>query len=81
MENHVNVNEIGVLNGIGLFFNKIIQKHQNSALLYTHNLLCGIMRADALLKVSSASFSILETRTLHVGMSWIRPITCPAVHT
>lgn len=35
----------------------------------------------ALLSVSSASRSILEIRLLHVGMSWMRPMTWPAVHT
>lgn len=39
------------------------------------------MRFDALEMVSIASFSMRETRSSQVGMSWMRPMTWPAVHT
>lgn len=35
----------------------------------------------ALINVSSASRSMRLTSSSHVGISWMRPITWPAVHT
>lgn len=38
-------------------------------------------RDDALDSVSMASRSMRCTSSAHVGISWMRPMTCPAVHT
>jgi hypothetical protein len=53
----------------------------SSSLMYDHSLLDTVIKEDALLMVSSASLSILLHNSAHDGMSWIRPITCPAVQT
>lgn len=49
--------------------------------IIAYNLEGAVNRASLSVNVSCASFSILATSSLHVGMSWIRPMTWPAVHT
>lgn len=44
-------------------------------------LLVVVNREEVLRRVSSASASIRWIRALHDGMSWINPMTWPAVHT
>lgn len=44
-------------------------------------LFSSTIRLCTFVRLSMASFSIRETRSAHVGMSLIRPTTCPAVHT
>lgn len=41
----------------------------------------GWMRESLSFSADSASFSMRLTKTSHVGMSWMSPMTWPAVHT
>jgi hypothetical protein len=52
---------------------------RHTSILYNFGL---ATRSDAVLRiVASASFSILFSKTSHVGISWMRPMTWPAVQT
>lgn len=46
-----------------------------------YSLLEGLASESLDVSVSSASFSILAASSWQVGMSWMSPITCPAVQT
>lgn len=74
-------------------FHEILALHLNVMVLYeralpfygrdncSYSFASGLMTDSRSFSASSASFSILDTKTLTVGMSWINPMTWPAVQT